>query len=80
MFLNYQTLPLGVKWFCGVEVIMSALHPGTCNFERHCLTRQDGRMSRTYVSNFGRMENPNIVCSNSGRVKSMTLKLILVAA
>ena len=43
-------------------------------------TRECGRMSRTSFSRFGRLENPNIACLNPGRVKPMTLKLIIVTS
>ena len=36
-------------------------------------------MSRVSVSHFGRSGNPNLVGSNAGRVRPMTLKLRLVA-
>ena len=37
------------------------------------------RMSRASVSRPGRSGNPNLVCSNTSRVKPMTLKLVLVS-
>ena len=37
-------------------------------------------MSRASVSRFGRSGNPNITGSNLGRVKLLTLKLIVVAS
>ena len=51
------------------------------------LTRPGGRMSRASVSRAARSENPKVACSIpepagsiSGRVKSVTLKLMLVTS
>ena len=43
-------------------------------------TRREGRMSRASVPHSGRARNPNLAGSNPGRIKPMTLKLILVAS
>ena len=44
------------------------------------MTRQDGQMSRESIYHFGRLRNPNLMCSNVGQVKPMTLKLIFVTS
>ena len=44
------------------------------------VTRRDGRINRASDSRFGRSENLNFTGLNTGCVKPMTLKLILVAS
>ena len=68
---------------------MSGLRQYGSALVEHCLhilnmadkpSKRDGQISRSSVSRFGRSENPSLKDSNSGQMKPMTLKLILVVS
>ena len=71
-----------VVWCSGGDIVLVVVDGGSLVVTDLALTetRRDGQMSRAYVSHFGRSGNLNLMGSNSGLVKPMTLKLILVAS